>query len=101
MPYKDQPLVLLWIFIPQLCCLSVERTRAIASLAIHSYTTSYSPLLTPFSPLIPHKMGTTYLFGSPNKLCRLTSTVPTFITALHLSLSISRHILPEKSTLGW
>lgn len=42
-----------------------------------------------------------YLFGSPNRLCRLSNTVCTLYTALHLSFKMSRHIRPLKSMFGW
>lgn len=70
---------------------------------VHSRGLRYKPPSQPPKPANNklQKLKQTYLFGSPSRLCKLNSTLWTLYTALHLSLRISRHIRPLKSTLGW
>lgn len=95
---QHQPLELGRIFVPQLGRLPIQRTCAVQPLRQHSST---STLHFSLSFLCGFVRETTYLFGSPNRLCRLSKTLCTLYTALHLSLRMSRQIRPEKSTLGW
>ena len=83
---KNLLLELLHVFIPKVGCLAVQ-----GWCTIH-----YKPLM-----FTGYGLKRTYLFGSPSKLCKLKSTVWMLYAAVHLSFKMSKHILPEKSTLGW
>lgn len=86
MSSQYKTLVFFLIGIPKLSGLSIERTRTRDTwLAV--------------AQLVSEKKKT-YLFGSPNKLCKLSNTLWTLYTALHFSLRISRQMRPEKSTFG-
>jgi hypothetical protein len=87
---KHETLILGRILVPELRSLAIEGTRA----ATHVSTT-FKPSLSSQST-----RNDTHLFGSPNKLCKLNSTVPILYTALHLSFRISRQMRPLMSTLG-
>lgn len=84
---KNMPLELRHVVVPQLCSLTVQRTRA-SEVSVRSSTSTF----------LHHE---THLFGSPNKLCKLSNTLLTSILAAHFSFKMSRQILPEKSMLGW
>ena len=59
---EDKALVFDGVLVPELCGLAVEWARAVMLLVHHS------------ERLLKDKYST-HLFGSPNKLCRLSKTV--------------------------
>jgi hypothetical protein len=66
---KNEALIFRWILVPELCSLAVERARAVVLLV-----QSQSLVLSFLSPIVD-LAGTTHLLGSPNRLCKLNSTV--------------------------
>lgn len=81
----------LLVCVPKLCSLGIQRTRTIIK-----QVNNREPLSQNRIPM----GATTHLLGSPSKLCKLSNTLWTLYTALHLSFRISKQIRPEKSTLG-
>lgn len=84
MSSEDETFVFFLVRIPELRCLSVQWARTAHISKNHTQMTSKS-----------------HLFGSPNRLCKLSRTLCTLYTALHLSRRMSRQMRPEKSTFGW
>lgn len=89
MPGVNKTLIFLFVRIPKLSSLGVERARAVKNVSHldHNHTKN-------------KRLKETYLLGSPSKLCKLNRTLCTLYTALHLSFRISKQMRPEKSTLG-